>query len=375
MQQKNDFKPIQKHSVFNTIFNAMTTRRHIVIALWASLLSLAMPQTTHAQSIEGTDYYLPKAVMRFTVKVEKTQYQPGKFANYARRYIKKDVAMEPATSYRLIGLDMNQLAMPDTAKHFTLIVDKKHSINKVSRADNGQLLAINGEAQALPEPLPSFTPAPKPAPLNPHDFMTAEILNATNSAKMAELSAREIYDIRESRNLLNRGEADNLPKDGAQLRIMLANLDRQETALSQLFEGTTEKDTTWTTIDFTPTEVGQQVLFRFSKRLGLLDNDDLGGAPYYIIVTDNHTVAAPKPAEPNKKEDKNDIGLRVSQPGSINVSITNGTKQLYNYQLQAPQFGVVESISGELFGRKQSSRLILNPLTGSLQSIEAIAAE
>ena len=305
------------------------------------LLLLLLPLSINAQSIEGTDYYLPKAAVRFTVKVEKTQYTPGKLAPYASRFLRTDVELEPATTYRLLGVDMATYALPDTSRHFTLIVDKKHSINKA-------------------------------ALLNPQDFMTEDILNAGSNAKMAELAAQEIYDIRDSRNQLNRGEADFMPKDGTQMAIMLNNLGKQETALTQLFTGVTVKDTTWTNIDFVPTQEGRQVLFRLSKWLGLVDADDLSGEPYMISVTDNHTVAAPQPTADNKKEDKNDIGLRVCQPSKIQVAVTHGQQVVVNGELLAPQFGTIESLSGELFGKKQSAKLILDPLTGGVKSIQAI---
>ena len=64
--------------------------------------------------------------------------------------------------------------------------------------------------------------------------MNEDILSAGSSAKMAELCALEIYDIRDSKSLLNKGQADFMPKDGEQLRIMLANLETQENALMQL---------------------------------------------------------------------------------------------------------------------------------------------
>lgn len=360
--------PYTRHSFSHTGLSA--TRVFSV-----GLVGLTLCQPTTAQSVEGTSYYLPKAVVRFTVKVEKTDYEPGRFAQYARRYLKKDVAQEPSTSYRLLGLSMDQLAVPDTARHFTLLMEKKRSITKVARDEKGQLLGINADIQPAVVATSVFTPAPKPQPLNPNDYMSEDILNAGSPAKMAELTAREIYDIRDSRNQLNRGQADFMPRDGTQMRLMLANLDKQEEALGQLFEGTVTKDTTWTTVDYLPAKEGQEVLFRFSRKLGLTDSDDLAGAPYYINVRDNHTVAAPRPTANQKKEDKNDIGLRVAQPGKITISITNGTRTIATYEVSAPQFGTIESLSGELFGKKQSSRIVLDPLTGSIKTIEAIAAE
>lgn len=65
---------------------------------------------------------------------------------------------------------------------------------------------------------------------------------AGSTAKMAELVAKEIYNIRESKNALVRGQADNMPKDGEQLKIMLANLEEQEAAMTEMFSGTLNKD-------------------------------------------------------------------------------------------------------------------------------------
>ncbi len=336
------------------------------------LLLLLLPLSINAQSVEGTDYYLPKTAIRFTVKVEKTQYTPGRLAPYAHRFLRSEVSQEPTTSYRLLGVSMSAFAMPDTSRHFTLITDKKHTINKVCRADNGQLLAINADATAAEVPNPTFTPGPKPALPNAHDYMTEDILNAGSNAKMAELTAQEIYDIRDSRNQLNRGEADFMPKDGTQMAIMLSNLSKQEAALSSLFTGTTVKDTTWTNIDFVPTKEGQQVLFRLSKWLGLVDADDLSGEPYLVTVADKHTVAQPQPAPEGQKEDKNDVGLRVSQPSKITVTVSHDRQAVAACEVSAPQFGTVESLSGDLFGKKQSASLILDPLTGSIKKIEAI---
>ena len=307
------------------------------------------------QSVEGTDYYLPKTMLRFTVKVEKTQYTPGQFAKYAMRYIRQNVSEEASTSYRVIGLEMDPVAVPDTTKHFTLQLDKKHSITDVTRAPNGR----------------RFSPAARPKAVNPADFMTADILNASNTAKMAELTAQEIYDIRDSRSQLAKGEADYMPKDGEQLKTMLRNLDTQEQSLTTLFTGIVVKDTTWTTIDYLPVKEGEDVLFRFSKRLGLVDADDYAGTPYYIEVADEHSVVPAAPAtedEKKKKEDKNDIGLRVNQPSKMKITVVCDQQPVGTFEAVAPQFGTVESLSGELFGKKQSTRLVLDPLGGSVKT-------
>lgn len=326
-----------------------------------------------AQTVEGTSYYLPKTALQLTLLVEKTTYQPGEFAAYAQRYMKKnDVQLESSTTYRLIDTKIATFALPDTAKRFTLSLDKRYSISEVARTDNGILLAINAEGKTIEKPA-KFVAAPKPKPLNPKDYMNEDILTAGSTAKMAQLIAQEIYDIRDSRNQLQRGQAEFMPKDGQQLQIMMAGLDTQERALRQVFEGVTERDTTELTLEFIPTEpVERQLLFRFSRHFGLVDADDLSGAPYYLRIT---AEAKPQQPEEPKKKDKDDIGLNVNMPVKTTATLYDGNAPIKKLDFQAPQFGTIENLSGALFGKKQTSKIILNPITGGLESIKEVAIE
>ena len=130
--------------------------------------------------------------------------------------------------------------------------------------------------------------------INPRDFLTEEILMAGSTAKMAELVAKEIYNIRESKNALVRGQADNMPKDGEQLKIMLANLEEQEAAMTEMFSGTLNKDEKIFNIRLTPDkEMDNEVAFRFSKKLGIVANNDLAGAPVYITLKNLTPVNVP----------------------------------------------------------------------------------
>ena len=273
-----------------------------------------------------------------------------------------------------MGLKLTSVAQPDTAKFFTAKADAKHSIRSLERDDNGVLVAVNAQPRKVEQPKP-FQPAPKPAPLNPHDYMTEEILSAGSKAKMAELCVTEIYDIRENKGMVNKGQADFMPKDGEQLRIMLRNLDTQENALMQLFVGTTEKDTLEQIVTFVPTrEVDKQLLFRFSKYLGMTDTDDLGGSPYYIKIEDLHSMPTLNGVADTRK-DKDNVGIDVNLPGKIRASVYNGNALMGAYELYAAQFGKLESISGEMFSRKYTTSIVLNPVTGSIEKIETEAVK
>ena len=355
----------------------MTQKKMTKVARTVSLLlCFFVSLACYSQAIEGTSYYLPKTAMKFTLTVEKTQYEPGQFAGYAQRYMKQDdVQLEASTTYRIVDTRMHNIAMPDTAKHFTLSLDKRYTISTVERTDNGQLLAINAEPKHVTEPAP-FVPARKPRALNPRDFMNEDMLTAGSTAKMAQLIAQEIYDIRDSRNQLQRGQAEFMPADGQQLRIMMDGLNTQERALRQVFEGTTVKDTTEVTLVFVPTEnVDRQLFFRFSRHFGLVDNDDLSGVPYYITVYTDAKATDDGEAQKKEKKDKDDIGLVVNTPQKVRATLYCENKVVDSYEFNAGQFGGTESLSGALFGKKLTTQIVLNPITGGIETIKEKSLE
>jgi hypothetical protein len=355
----------------------MTQKKMTKVARTVSLLlCYFVSLACYSQTIEGTSYYLPKTAMKFTLTVEKTQYEPGQFAGYAQRYMKQDdVQLEASTTYRIVNTRMHNIAMPDTAKHFTLSLDKRYTISTVERTDNGQLLAINAEPKRVTEPAP-FVPARKPRALNPRDFMNEDMLTAGSTAKMAQLIAQEIYDIRDSRNQLQRGQAEFMPADGQQLRIMMDGLNTQERALRQVFEGTTVKDTTEVTLVFVPTEnVDRQLFFRFSRHFGLVDNDDLSGVPYYITVYTDAKATDDGEAQKKEKKDKDDIGLVVNTPQKVRATLYCENKVVDSYEFNAGQFGGTESLSGALFGKKLTTQIVLNPITGGIETIKEKSLE
>ncbi|MDO4159144.1 MAG: DUF4831 family protein [Prevotellaceae bacterium] len=343
--------------------------------IFASLLMVTGLQTVFSQSLkiteEGTGYYLPRTELFFTIQVEKTTYTPGEFSIYADKYLKmRDVNMQSSETYRIIDIKIHSLGERDTSKYYLAPTDAKHNIQDLNLDDNGVLLSINAAPKEIKLPV-SFTPAPRPAKLNPRDYMNEDILSAGSTAKMAELSALEIYDIRESKSSLSKGQADFMPKDGEQLRIMLDNLATQERALMQLFTGVTIKDTTETVIKFVPNKpISKQLLFRFSKWMGITDADDLGGEPYYLSVEDLRMTPPIKDLYLNTRKVKDNSGIYVNMPGKIKVSLFKGGDLLSAYELYAAQFGRTEMLTDELFNKRYFTSLILNPVTGNLDQLK-----
>lgn len=340
--------------------------------LWLSCMSIFLSTGAFAQNaVEGTTYYLPKTALNYTLLIERVTTQPGELSMYAGRFLKKDdVVSKATTAYRILKIQMTSVGVADTAKRFTPKIDAKHSINSMKVDEDSRiLLAVNAEPKKIEKPAP-FIAAPKPLPLNPRDYMSQEILAAGSSAKMAELIAQEIYDIRESKSQLNKGQADFMPKDGEQMRIMLNNLNTQEAALLQMFEGVTEKDTVETTITFVPNKaVDKQVLFRFSKKFGLVDADDLSGEPYYISIEDLHKQVENTAIDTSEKKSKDDAGIYANLPGKIKATLYRSEKQIAEYEVYAAQFGITAPMDNELFSKKLLTSLVYDPTTGHVETI------
>jgi len=347
----------------------------ILCLLFSGALNAQTQLTDYQPGVtpEGAIYFLPKTAFRITMQIEKTTYKPGDFAAYAQRFMRlKDIAQEPSTQYRIINYQVIPVAIPDTTKKYAIRFNAKTVAANVALSDDGRLLAINAEPTAIKEPK-SFQSYPKKQRTNPRQLLTQEILSAGSTAKMAQLTAQEIYDLRENRNLLIKGQADFMPQDGDQLRLMLHQIDTQDEALTSLFKGTNDCDTTEHSLTVCPDgSFDRQLLFRLSQVDGLVDTDDLSGAPYYISVEDLRSI--PKTIEDNGAKAKKkafEAGVYVNVPGRIRITLYQGIDAVFNTELPAAQFGNVELLSGDLFNKHYTTHLWLNPTTGAVERLEA----
>lgn len=327
-------------------------------------------------TVEGVTYYLPRTAIRLVVTAEKQVYTPGEFNKYADKYLRlSGISPEPSTRWSLKSISMTPYGVPDPEKAYSIQLKKRTVAPLVSLSRDGIILSINTEAaeEQLPE-VPQSEDAPKH--LNPRDYMNQEILSAGSNAKIAELTAEEIYDIRESRTALIKGEADNMPKDGAQLKIMLDQLAKQETALTQLFKGTTDTSTEVFTIELTPTELtDRMVLLRFSQKLGVVDRDDLSGAPVYLSLKSMNTVAEPIADEKTeKKKAKMEEGVRYNIPEMVSVSVFDAGQEYCKGEFPMGQFGNVEILSDVLFDKKTTTQVTFYQSNGGIKQLTDNAA-
>lgn len=347
-------------------------KRNIIIALAVSLSLGVVAQTQVAEfnpgiAANGVNYMLPKTALKVDASAVKVDYTPGEFAKYAERYLHiSGVPVEPSTTWNMTTLSVYLEGVPDTSKVYTVKLKDKTVAPMVQLTSSGILVAVNTQADIQESVLPETRTTNHK--MDARQYLTEDILSATSTAKMAELTAQEILDIRESKNAIKRGQVESMPQDGASLKIVLDELNRQEEALTQLFIG--YSDTTFTAKSFTilpDKDIDEHVLFRFSRKLGFVDADDLAGDPYYLSLKDRHTVILPDAKEAAKRRIE---GLVYNMPSMANVTISTMQGAIYEQELPFAQFGTIDMLSPTLFNKGATTKLTLFPATGGLQHLE-----
>ena len=370
-------KSIQKTIIALIVFNCQL-----------SIFNLSYAQTEVTQGVTfgkkfGVTYMLPQTEIKIEAEATRQHYEPGQFSKYAERYLRlRDVKQEAETSWTLDEVKVNIVGVPDPSNIYFVEMKDRTTAPLMELTADGIVRSINlpftGDKKAEQ---PQAKQQEDEALPDPRTFLTEEILMTNSTAKMAELVAREIYSIRESKNALLRGEAENLPKDGAQLQIMLDNLNKQEKAMVQMFEGKVTTEKHHFTKRVTPEEMSNHVVFRFSKKLGFVEADDLAGEPVELTIV-NKQLIPEQPAEPEGKSSRSIIsiltngnksaieGVAYNVPGKADVKLTYQHKDIINTELSLTQFGTREYLADQLFNRNTVTKVLFDVNTGALLKID-----
>ena len=362
-------------------------KNRFITALLLFFSITAMAQTsitayTPGVSTEGAAYYLPKTAINISITSEKTTYTPGELCQYADRYLRiTGISNKPDSHHTIQSVTLTTEGLPDEKKLYHILFIPNTIAPMVNLTESGILQAINTAAPEHTAPQIAISAPAKKAALSARSYMTEEMLMTGSKAKLAELVAKEIYNIRESKNLIIRGQNEYMPKDAESLQIILAGLQEQEEAFTQLFIGTTTTETSTQTYQVIPEESAERVILgRFSRKLGLLHGDDLAGVPIYIDIKSKQTVPAPvvepttEPAPTKslkkKKDENQQDGLVYNIPGRADVRIYTNTQSLAEGQFPFAQFGNTEILSSALLIKKKDIKITLDPITGALLRVE-----
>lgn len=346
----------------------------IILTLSAPSMAQNILNTFFAGTSEGVTYHLPDTEISVIVEACCIKQTPGEFYSYAERFLHiKDVISEAGNRWEITGIDCNGEGIPCKDKIYTIKLN--NTANNIKLNDKGILQAINS---AIPEKLATPDKSTRgnatENKINASQYMTEEMLTATSTAKMAELTAKEIYAIRESKLAITRGQAENMPSDGAAISLLLQELDKQEIALTEMFTGRTDTIHHRFTFAIAPNEIcdtTKAVLFRFSRKLGMVDKENLAGEPVYYNIRNMKTVEKPAIDETAKKKTaKQAEGISYNIPGRARIEIYTRTRTFIEKEIAIAQFGMTEILSKTLFNKKNEVKVLFDTATGGIISIE-----
>ncbi len=346
---------------------------HSVAAIAQTQTEKFIPGTT----VEGVSYFLPRTALRMMVTVEKTVVTPGDAHAYAYKYMRlQNVPIQATTTWRVKDIRMIPYGIPDPAKAYSIKLKSRTVAPLVSLSSEGLLLGINAQdvkENTLPDIPATRILQPGISKAEISRYLNQEMLQAGSTAKMAELVANEIYDIRESRDALLRGEADNTPKDGQQLKLMIDELDRQQIVLGSMFAGTKEVTEMTYALDVVPaTDTDKLLVFRFSKWTGLVDADDLSGVPFYISILKNGELPQPSiDPEVEFKKSKLLKAVFYNVPARTTVKVFSAEQDYVEMEVPIAQFGYEEILSNVLFDKMAETRVTFFQSTGGIKDIQA----
>ena len=347
----------------------------LTLALAASTVAMAQTESstyTPGVTLDGVNYYLPRTALRVVVEAERTNTYPGELHPYAYRYLMlTDVATQASTQWTIKRVSVEPYSVADTQRIYNVRLKGRTSAPLVSLSRDGILLSVNTEAaEAAPlQALPASTQEPRHD--SPRRYLDKEILSAGSTAKMAQLVATQIEDLRDARRTVAKGEAENTPKDGEQLRLMLNELERETTALEEMFTGYTATTTHYFEFRHIPTQAsGSDIIFRFSPTYGVLPADDLSGDPVYLQCQNIDQLPVRQTNEDtDKKKAKMEQGIYYCVPLREGVAITHQGTTLYSGEFSMAQFGNVEILSNLLFDKKNTFKATFDPITGAVRKI------
>ena len=367
------------NNLFNNLFNSLFSALAAALMLGCATPAAAQQTqklTAGKQNEYGLIYSLPKTVVDVTVEAEKTVSTPGEFALYARKYLDIDPILEPSTRWSVKSVTLTTRGVPNPDESY-LVQFKSGSTPFMIIADNNCPLTINKEDYTAPAPaeLPQAV-APEPTILETAaaaQAMTQEMLQSQSTAKRAQLAAAKIYELRQSRNDIISGNADQMPGDGEAMRLALSNLEKQEAALTAMFAGTKQTSTAVRTYSVTPTgDAVDAVVARVSVTDGPTDTGDLAGMP--VLLT-TRVIARGELPRNEKGESKSfpKGGLAYCVPGQATFTASDADgNELATLTADIAQLGVVFGLEANLFtDKKEPAYAIFDSATGAIREIGA----
>lgn len=317
-------------------------------------------------------YTLPQTKLAIPIVVKKTVTTVGPLHLYAQKYLGiTDAASQPSTKYELEAVSLQAYGVPNPDLRYSVKFRNGSSAPFVYLTRDGILCSINAEA-AQTEAIPSsqVLDESKQLPTAPR-AMSQEYVQATTDAQRAEIAAKEIFRLRESRINIVSGDAEQPFPDGQAMKLAIEGLEAQERTLTSKFTGTTHWQRRQEVVTDLPLDSATTIVaFRFSPDLGVLPAEDLRGEPIYLQteVVEKAPALTEKEAARKAKKLK---GVVYTIPGRMKASLIYKGSLVARKMIDVAQLGTQEALEPDHFNtRKETISILFYPDTGAVSKVQ-----
>ena len=342
--------------------------------LFVLLLGAMIVCSSYAQLLKENEsamvYYSPKTTLSLDFSYTIETCEPGIYAEYASDMLGvSQVVKESSTVCELKDVRIGTTTTAD--------YDRPHKVNAESGIpmllhiyDKGLLISYNTEPEAkkvspykhetstkqgVKSRITSTLPAPYPE----------EVLKASHLRAQAYEVAKQIFHIRESRMYLLTGEVEHAPADGKAMELVLAEMEKQESALTELFVGKRNTKTVHKIIRIEPTEKNQPLFF--SAENGFTEGDNIDADTIWVKMSCQQQYA--QPLGPKEKKNGHLLEIVYNIPGYCSVDVQYKGHSIASRTVPVAQLGVDMPLPENMFKGKELPKIIFSEKTGNIVSI------
>ena len=336
------------------------------------LLGAMIVSAGHAQVVEQGEpaivYYSPKTTVVVDFAYTVVKEEPGIYAQYAEAMIgATDAVLANKTTYAIQDANILTMTSPDYSRAHKVVPEKDVPL-LLTINEKGLLKGYNlpaSDTQAAPKKQNGFNPnASKPhKPQKKAAPLPEEVLTAANPMAQAHAVAKQIFHLRETRMYLLNGEVEHAPADGKSMELVLAELDKQERALTELFIGKRHKKTEHKKVEFAPEE--KKCILYFSEENGFTTEENLEANTVVVSVNLRPQQLA---NTPEKKKNAAVSQIVYNLPGSGDVKVLYKGKEITHRAISIAQIGVNVPLPKELF-KGGLPKIVFSEKTGNILSI------
>ncbi len=348
----------------------------------------------------GFFYSLPQTVLYIDLKVSKTEYFRGPYADYAERLLGlKNVVYENKTVYQIE--DVRVRTGSERNPNLNFFVQPNNSDIKLSFYSGYVLQGVNCEERLITTasaPVSDFDKVEKHADISGlfQKFVDLNLYEQVDTVlsrvkkdtiyveektvktktvektpqKKAEDLAEQLTKLKENRmNLLTGFQEVNY--DPKSLEYMNTELQNQEDEYIRLFTGVTRKNSDIVSFELRPKKTDNQngngytyTICRISSQKGIVDTLADGEDIVVSIIPLNETAKIAEFYKKNRnQESKQKTGFYYQIPEQSTVDVTLKNKTIKSNIVRINQFGIIQTLPANI------NSFRLSPESGEIEQI------